>query len=137
MTAGREGVDHFTRWLGMRWEAPSRIRLEIRPEHISPAGLLSGPIAYALIDYCMGSTLYAGLSDGERGVTTTIAINYVRSATEGELVCESRLDRRNDRVAVLSSEVRQEGGHLVATAIGSFSIVPRTRLPREDSYLPE
>jgi hypothetical protein len=44
----------------------------------------------------------------------------------------SMLDRRNDRVAVLRSGVRDEAGSLLATAIGSFSIFPAERLGEHD-----
>ena len=70
----------------------------------------------------------AGASEGERIATIGISINYVQTAREGDVICESTLDRRNDRVAVLRSEVRHEDGRLLATAIGSFAIFPRERL---------
>jgi len=128
MPAEREGIDGLTRWLGLRWEAPDRVRLTIRPEHINPAGLLAGPVAYAMVDYSMGSTLWQERSEGEAVATIGISINYVQTARSGDVICETRLDRRNDRVAVLRSEVRHEDGRLLATAIGSFAIFPRERL---------
>jgi uncharacterized protein (TIGR00369 family) len=126
------GIDGLTRWLGMRWEAPERVRLTIRPELINPAGLLAGPVAYAMVDYSMGSLLWQSRRRGERIATIGISINYVQTAREGDVICTSTLDRRNDRVAALQSEVRHEGGRLLATAIGSFAIFPRERLGRFD-----
>ena len=99
--------------------------MEIRPELINVAGLLSGPVAYALVDYCMGSTLWKQTTDEEGIATIGISINYVQSATEGEVVCTSRLERRNRTTAVLTSEVRHEDGRLLATALGSFAIFER------------
>jgi uncharacterized protein (TIGR00369 family) len=128
VAAEREGIDDLTRWLGLRWETPQRVRLAIRPELINPAGLLAGPVAYAMVDYSMGSALWQELNEGERIATIGISINYVQTAREGEVVCESTLDRRNDRVAILRSEVSHEDGRLLATAIGSFAIFPRERL---------
>ncbi len=125
-------IDGLTRWLGLRWESPTRVRLAIRPELINPAGLLAGPVAYAMVDYSMGSALWTERESGERIATIGISINYVQTAREGEVVCESTLDRRNDRVAVLRSEVRHEDGRLIATAVGSFSIFPRERLGSHD-----
>jgi acyl-coenzyme A thioesterase PaaI-like protein len=54
-----------------------------------------------------------------------ISINYVQTATEGEIVCTTKLDRRNRKLAVLRSEVHHEDGRLLATAIGSFTIFER------------
>jgi uncharacterized protein (TIGR00369 family) len=128
MSGERRGIDHLTRWLGLRWETPQRVRLTIRPELINPAGLLAGPVTYAMVDYSMGSTLWQELASEERIATIGISINYVQTAREGEVICESRLDRRNDRVAILRSEVRHQEEQLLATAIGSFAIFPRERL---------
>lgn len=134
MSADRSktGVDGITRWLDLRWESHDRVRLTIRDELINPAGLLSGPVAYAMIDYCMGSTLWRSREHGERIATISISINYVQTAREGDVICSSTLDRRNDRIAVLSSRVEHESGRLLATAIGSFAIFPRERLGGHD-----
>jgi len=133
MSEEREpGIDGLSAWLGIRWEAYDRVRLTIRDELINPAGLLSGPVAYAMIDYCMGSTLWKSRESGERIATIGISINYVQTAREGDVICETTLDRRNDRIAVLSSRVSHEDGRLLATAIGSFAIFPRDRLKGHD-----
>ena len=81
-----------------------------------------------MVDYSMGSTLWRDLTEGERIATIGISINYVQTAREGDVICETTLDRRNDRVAIMRSEVRHEEGRLLATAIGSFAIFPRERL---------
>src|SRR6476661_8632496 len=109
MAAERDGIDGLSSWLGLRWDAPERVRLAVRPELINPAGLLAGPVAYAMVDYSMGSTLWQDLSGEERIATIGISINYVQTAREGEVICETSLDRRNDRVAIMQSEVRHEG----------------------------
>ncbi len=123
----REGIDGVSRWMGMRWERPDTVRLEIRPDLINFGGLLSGAVTYALVDYCMGSTLWKETADDEAIATVGISINYVQTATSGEIVCRSTLDRRNRRLAVLRSEVHHEDGRLLATAIGSYTIFPRRR----------
>src|SRR4051794_33869737 len=132
MNDERGGIDGLTRWLGLRWESPNRVRLTVRPELINAAGLLSGPVTFGMIDYSMGSALWAERKSGERIATINISINYLRTAREGDVICESVLDRRNDRVAVLRSEVTDENGRLLATAIGSFSIFPADRLGPHD-----
>jgi uncharacterized protein (TIGR00369 family) len=119
--------------MGMRWQDPQTVRLEIRPELINAGGLLSGVVTYALVDYCMGSTLWTQTTEHERIATINISINYVQTATEGEIVCKTVLDRRNRSAAVLRSEVRHEDGRLLVTAIGSYTIFPsrrRTGAPR-------
>jgi acyl-coenzyme A thioesterase PaaI-like protein len=109
----------------------------IRPELIGAGGLLSGPVAYAMVDYCMGSTLWKETTEDEGIATINIAINYVQTATEGDIVCTSTLDRRNRTTGVLSSEVRHEDGRLLATAIGSFAIFERGKRSRPRIPAPE
>jgi acyl-CoA thioesterase len=130
-------IDGVSKWLGMRWEAADRVRLTIRPELINAAGLLSGPVGYALVDYCMGSTLWKETSEQEGIATIGISINYVQTAVDGEVVCSTDLDRRNRSNAVLRSEVRHVDGRLIATAIGSYSIFKRPNRGGVDIPAPE
>ncbi len=122
---GPGAIDGVTGFMGMRWEDPQTVRLTIRPELINAGGLLSGVVTYALVDYCMGSTLWAQTSVEEAIATISISVNYIQTAVEGEIVCRTTLDRRNRRTAVMRSEVSHEDGRLLVTAIGSYTVFPR------------
>src|SRR5204863_2988938 len=98
---GPRSLDGVTGFMGMRWDDPETVRLTIRPELVNRGGLLSGVASFALVDYCMGSTLWAHTNEGERIATINISINYVQTATEGDIVCRTTLDRRNRRTAVM------------------------------------
>ncbi|HEY0516957.1 MAG TPA: PaaI family thioesterase [Solirubrobacteraceae bacterium] len=124
---GPRALDGMTEFLGLRWEDPQTVRLRIRPELINRGGLLSGVATYAMVDYSMGSTLWAQTTGEERIATISISINYIQTATSGEVVCRSTLDRRNRRIAVLRSEIHHDDGRLLVTAIGSYSIFPPRR----------
>jgi uncharacterized protein (TIGR00369 family) len=124
---GPRSLDGVSAFMGLRWEDPQTVRMTIRPELINGGGLLSGVATYAMVDYCMGSALWAQTTREERIATIGIAVNYVQSATDGELVCRTTLDRRNRTTAVMRSEVRHEDGRLLVSAIGSYTIfLPRT-----------
>jgi uncharacterized protein (TIGR00369 family) len=124
---GPGAIDGVTEFMGMRWEDPQTVRLTIRPELINAGGLLSGVATYALVDYCMGSTLWVQTSAEEAIATISISVNYIQTAVEGDIVCRTTLDRRNRRTAVMSSEVRHEDGRLLVTAIGSYTIFPQRK----------
>jgi uncharacterized protein (TIGR00369 family) len=126
--AGPPSLDGVSSFIGIRWDDPQTVRLQIRPELINAGGLLSGVVTFALVDYCMGSTLWTQTSEEERIATINISINYIQTATEGEVVCRTVLDRRNRANAVMKSEVRHEDGRLLVTAIGSYAIF--TKAPR-------
>ena len=121
----RAGIDDVSRWFGIRWDDAETARMTVTPELINAGGLLSGVATYALVDYTMGSALWAQTTDEEAIATVNIAINYVQTATEGEVVCTTRVDRRNRTSAVLRSEVQHDDGRLLATAIGSYAIFAR------------
>jgi len=122
---GPRSLDGVTGFMGLRWDDPETARLTIRPDLINAGGLLSGVVTYALVDYSMGSALWAQTTEDEGIATVNIAINYVQTAREGDVVCHSTVHRRNRRAAVLRSEVCHEDGRLIATAIGSYAIFPR------------
>src|ERR1035437_8815329 len=121
---GPQSLDGVSSFMGMRWDDPQTVRLQIRPELINRGGLLSGGVTYALVDYCMGSTLWAQTTKEERIATISISINYIQTAIEGEIVCRSVLDRRNRSIGIMKSEIHHEDGRLLVTAVGSYSIFP-------------
>ena len=120
-------LDAITEFLGFRHEGPGRIRLTVRPELMNRGGLLSGAVAFTMIDYAMGSALWAQITEDEAIATLNIAINYVATAREGDVVCLAEVDRRNRRAATLTSRVHADDGRLLASAIGSYSIFPRKK----------
>ena len=120
-------LDGITEFMGFRHEAPGRIRLTVRPELMNRGGMLSGAVAFTMIDYAMGSALWTQITEEEAIATLNIAINYVATATEGDIVCEAEVDRRNRRAATLTSRVHADDGRLLATAIGAYSIFPRKK----------
>ena len=133
---GPRSLDGVSGFMGLRWEDPQTVRMRIRPELINGGGLLSGVATYAMVDYCMGSTLWVQTTAEERIATISISINYVQTATEGELVCRTTLDRRNRSNAVMRSEVRHEDGRLLVTAIGSYAIFPKRKRPAAGAERP-
>jgi acyl-coenzyme A thioesterase PaaI-like protein len=62
-----------------------------------------------------------------------VSSNYIQTATEGEIICTSELDRRNRTTGVMKSAVHAEDGRLLVTAIGSYSIFPRRDRPSGES----
>jgi acyl-CoA thioesterase len=122
-----QNADGVTGWMGVRWDDAETLRLTIRPDLLNPGGMLSGVAAFTLVDYSMASALIEHLTDGEFCATLNIAITYLRTATEGDVVCRTQLDRRTRSNAALRSEVVHEGGDVLATAVGTYAIFTRRR----------
>jgi uncharacterized protein (TIGR00369 family) len=113
--------DSFAKSLGLRFEADA-VWLTIRPDLINDGGMFLGPVSFALVDYAMTAELLRVKTAEERIATTHIAINFLASASEGQVCCRATLDRRARRVAFLSAQVEHADGRLLATAIGTFAI---------------
>ena len=121
-------LDGASRFIGFRYTAPGRVRLELREDLLNPVGLLAGTVVFGLVDYAMGAALWAETSDEEHIATMNISLNYVATARDGAVVCEAEVYRRTRTNAVLRAEVRaEEDDRLIATAIGSFAIFPARR----------
>jgi acyl-CoA thioesterase len=124
---GPRGGGPFADFLGLSWSGPDEVRLQIRPELVNNVGRLLGPVGFALADYGMGASVWNHLAHDEVTATVNIGINFVDSASEGEVICRSRVNRRTRRAAATSAEVRHADGRLLITAIGSFAIIiPKT-----------
>jgi acyl-CoA thioesterase len=122
MTFKPLNADELTAWFGVRWDDAESLRLTIRPELLNPVGFLSGVAAFTLVDYSMASALIEHMTETERCATLNIAINYLRTAREGDVVCTTTLDRRTRSSAALRSEVVHESGDVLATAVGTYAI---------------
>jgi len=120
---GPRGDDPFADYLGLTWAGPDEVRLKIRPDLVNNIGRLLGPVGFALVDYGMGAAVWNELQESEAAATVNVGINFVDTATDGEIACRSRVDRRTRRAAATSCELRHEDGRLLATAIGSFAII--------------
>lgn len=123
----RDGISSF---LDFRYPEPGVIALDVRDDLLNRGGLLSGAVTYAMVDYAMGSALWAQRNEDEGIATLSISINYLQTAREGEVVCRAQVDRRNRTAATLRATVEAADGRLLATAIGSYSIFPIERYRR-------
>ncbi len=141
MAAPGGTLDPLTAFLGFRFEAPGIIRVTIAPKHINGAGILSGAVTYAMVDYAMGSALWAQRNEDEGIATLSISVNYLQTAIAGDIVCSAAVDRRNRTAATLRATVEADDGRLLLTAIGSFSIFEqgraRARAQRIQAETPE
>jgi uncharacterized protein (TIGR00369 family) len=120
------GGKAFADFIGLRREGPGVTRLTVRPALVNGSGLLLGPVGFALVDYSMASALWVKRNPGELIATINISLNFIQSASEGEITCISTLERRNRYAAALTSQVHHEDGRLLISAVGSFAIRPQT-----------
>ena len=88
-------------------------RLIASPRHQNASGVIQGGAIFALCDLA-----FAGVANarGERTVAQGASISYLRPGSGSELVATARMIRRGRRAAVVSVEVVNDAGKLVACA---------------------
>jgi acyl-CoA thioesterase len=99
----------------------SRCALEVREKLFNPNRVLHGGVVYSLADTGMGAALHSDLAEDELCATIEIKIVYFAAVTSGILSCETKVIHRSKRIAVLESEIRNDG-RVTAKAMGTFSV---------------
>ena len=115
--------NHLGMHLVKREEGKSHFQLSIQDFHFNPQKVVHGGVLYSLADTGMGGALYPMLNlvKGELCATIEIKMTYLKAAREGVLDCHTTVINKGKRVAMLESEVWNEG-KLVAKATGSYAI---------------
>ena len=106
-----------------REKGKSHFRLAIKDFHFNPQKVVHGGVLYSLADSGMGAALYPMLDfkNGELCATIEIKMTYLKAARKGDLDCHTVVLNKGKRVAMLESEVWNEG-KLIAKATGSYAV---------------
>jgi 1,4-dihydroxy-2-naphthoyl-CoA hydrolase len=92
-----------------------RMRLPLREELLAPNGYLHAGTVVALADSACGYGCIASLPDGATGFTTIeLKTNFLGTALEGVLSCESRLLHGGRTTQVWDATVTNEAGKQLA-----------------------
>ena len=102
------GIDGLTRWLGLRWESAGRVALTVRPELINAAGLLSGPVAFAMVELFdrVGAVGEARARRADRDDQHLDQLPADRARGRGVLRVDPRPSQRPQRGAALRGDRR-------------------------------
>ncbi|TWT04743.1 PaaI family thioesterase [Planomicrobium sp. CPCC 101079] len=84
-----------------------------------------GGILAVLLDTAMGSLANSKCLPGFGAVTTNLTIHYLTVADEAAIQAVARIVRQGRHTIVVEGNIVQQDGTHVATAIGSFFIVPK------------
>ena len=88
-----------------------RMRLPLRGQLLAPNGYLHAGTVVALADSSCGYGCIASLPDGATGFTTIeLKTNFLGTAVEGTLACESRLVHGGRTTQVWDATVTNEAG---------------------------
>lgn len=84
-----------------------------------------GGILAVLIDTAMGTLANSKCPEGFSAVTTNLTIHYLSVADEASISAHARMIRSGRHTMVIEGNIVQEDGKHIATATGSFFIIPK------------
>lgn len=88
-----------------------------------------GGILAVLLDTAMGTLANSKCQQGFGAVTTNLTIHYLTVADEDTINAEARIIRSGRHTLVIEGNIFQQDGKHIATATGSFFIVPKQKEP--------
>lgn len=106
--------------LGELRNGEASVCLEVRDQLKQNQGVVHGGAIASLIDTASAFAVVTQLEGGERVTTTDLTIHYLRPVTAGRLTATARIVRGGRRLFVISIEVANEKGVLVATAVTTY-----------------
>jgi uncharacterized protein (TIGR00369 family) len=114
----------FARFLGLRLGEIHRgrasIHLDVRDELKQNQGVVHGGAIASLIDTASAFAVLTEVDVNERVTTTDLTIHYLRPITSGRMTATARVVRGGRRLFVLSVDVNNDAGVLVATAVTTY-----------------
>ena len=117
----------FTRLLGMRREfsdcGHARLVVDARPDLENVIGSMHGGIVATLLDVAMASAAVSKVDFEMTAVTLSMNSTFIRPG-HGRLTADGDVLAVDDAVALCQASVIDEGGSLIARAIGSFRYLP-------------
>ena len=105
---------------------PGRAVARVDPSAVTanPHGVVHGAVLFAMVDTAMGAATYSVIPDGCICASIEVHLRFLRAApTEVPLEARVRVVKAGRRVVHLDAEV-DAGSDLVATATGSFAVLP-------------
>ena len=116
----------FAQTLGCRFlevaEGKARVALSQAPHLANRGGHMHGGAVFSLVDTAMGMACSSAHGFDRQSVTIECKINYIRSVSEGEVICEAQVIHAGRRTLVVEAKVSQHE-KLIATAQGTFALL--------------
>ena len=106
--------------LGEMKRGEAAVQLEVRAELKQNHGVMHGGAIASLIDTASAFAVVTQLEAGEGVTTIDLSIHYLRPVTAGRLTARARTVRAGRRLFVLSIEVIDDKGRLMATAVTTY-----------------
>jgi uncharacterized protein (TIGR00369 family) len=101
-----------------------RLRLPWDPTNTTLGDMVHGGAIATLADLTVMAAAWCGAQapESRRGVTVSMALDYLAPARSTDLIGEGRVLRRGRSLVNCEADVRREDGELVAKAIATYKL---------------
>lgn len=90
------------------------------PDHQQP----HGGVLFTLMDTTMATAVLSGFEPGEGNCATIdLSIQYLAPAREAPFVCDTRVERRGNKICFVRGEILDAQNDAVAMAQGTFRVM--------------
>lgn len=114
--------------LGMDVDSPSvghgAASLVVDERHLNPNGVVHGAVLFAMVDTAMGAAAMSVVPDGHLCASVEVHLRFLRPVGSGALSAAVDVERAGRRIIHLAGRVHDAQGALVATATGTFAVLP-------------
>lgn len=109
-----------------------KVAFDARPAFCNPGGKVQGGFLAAMLDDTLGPAVLVKTDGAAYCATIDLSVRFLGPAKPGRLIGDGRLVQLGKTIAFLEGELRDDDGHIVATATASARIVPTTGLVRSE-----
>ncbi len=95
----------------------------VEPRHLNINGVVHGGVYATILDTAMGAAVVSLLNEGETTATTSLYVEFLRAAREGEtLAARGEVLRRGRHIAFAEGNLSGEDGRTFSQARGTWYI---------------
>ncbi|PYS22406.1 MAG: PaaI family thioesterase [Acidobacteria bacterium] len=114
----------YAKFLGLEMgevgDGTARVHLDVRDELLQYHGVVHGGAIASLIDTASAFAVLTRIDLDDQITTTDLTIHYLRPISSGRMTATARIVRGGRRLFVLSVDVSNDSGALVATAVTTY-----------------
>ncbi len=118
----------FHQWAGLELvsvgDGASELRMELKPHHFNPQGIVHGGIITAVADTSIGLALRSQLRPGLTHRTAQLNVHFLSKGEGNVLIGRGRALHLGQRMGYGEAEVIDAEGRLIARASGAFIVLP-------------
>ena len=99
------------------------VSLHAQERHLNPLGFVHGGVLASLADVAMAAALNASTAADTAPVTVSLVMTYLEPAPAGATTATGTITRQGKRITIAGAEITAADGTVVATAVGTFTLV--------------